>query len=355
MSGPFSRPGIVLVLSLALCLAAPARSASVPAKNPDPDSATIRLDSSFQSDAWLVYTYDIDVDGSVVNASIKYSNGVLEVEQAVLQQLGAMRFQPATNNSSPVKASAGPVTYTWILDKARELSPRFGELYREAWAYYAQENYAAAQNIAEQLKNYPGRNAKEEVKYRILAASLASRRPDNAAELRHLKRVVQFQDLALDNNFSNTYVPAEQYLKVLKRIMELQLGGYMLADAEDTLGEIQSLGGGSALAADATNRWRQAEQAFRSLDDLPVQGELVGLYPGGPGSWKTGLSRRRFAISDVQGRAGGVWLACSREEKQLRYPAPEGWTIPPGWTRCLIEVSGDAGTRLVLHQYASGP
>ena len=300
MSGFFSRPGVVVLLSLVLAMAVPAWGVSVPAQNLDPGSATIRLDSSFQSDAWLVYTYDIDVDGAVSNAAIKYSNGVLEVEQAVLQQGRAMRFRPATNNGSPVKVSAGPVTYTWILDKPRELSPGFDDMYREAWAFYAEENYDAAHGIADQLKAYPGRNAMEEVKYRILAASLASRRQDNAGELQHLKR------------------------------------------------------GGSAIASDATGRFRQSEQAFRSLDDLPVAGELSALYPGGPGSWKTGLSRQRFALSDVQGRVGAVFLVCAGTEKQLRYPTPDGWSVPPGWTQCLIEVSGDAGTRLVLNQYASG-
>ena len=51
---------------------------------------------------------------------------------------------------------------------------------------------------------------------------------------------------------------------------------------------------------------------------------------------------------------GSVFLVCANAEQQLRYPAQDPWTIPPGWTQCMIDVSGKAGTRMVLHQYASG-
>jgi TonB family protein len=342
----------IAVISLAIAL--PVWSAFVPPQNLDPATASIRLDSSFQSDAWLVYTYDIDAEGRVVNATIQSSNSVPEVEQAVLQQVGAMRFKPAQRNGKPVKVSADPVIYTWILDKPRELSPRFSDLYQQAWAHYSEQDYDAAFEIAVQLKTYPGRNALEEVKFQILAASLASRWEDQAAELQHLSRVVEFQRLALTNNFSNVYVPADQYLKVLNRILTLQLDRRMLADAARTLETLQSLGPGSDIAREAQNSYRQAELAFQSIDDVTVTGELVPLYRDGPGSWKTGLSRERFSLSDVHGRVGSVFLVCANAEKQLRYPSQDPWSIPPGWTQCLIDVSGKAGTRMVLHQYASG-
>ena len=343
-----------LALIACLAVALPAWSQFVPPQNLDPASASIRLDTSFQSDAWLVYTYDIDAIGRVTNATIQSSNGVPEVEQAVLQQVNAMRFSPAQRNGQPIKVSADPVIYTWILDKPREMSGRFEERYREAWSLYAEENYDAALEIARELKNFPGRNALEEVKLQILAASLASRWEDGAAELQHLSRVVEFQNLALDNNFRNTYVPAEQFLKILDRIVSLQLNRMMLADAGDTLVQMQQLGGGSEVVNAASSRFQQAEREFNAMPDVTVRGELVPLFPDGPGSWKTGLSRSAFSVSDVRGRVGSVFLVCGANEMQLRYPSREPWTIPPGWNNCKIDVSGKAGTQLVLHQHAPG-
>ena len=90
------------------------------------------------------------------------------------------------------------------------------------------------------------------------------------------------------------------------------------------------------------------------MPDVTVKGELVPLFRDGPGSWKTGLTRKAFSISDVRGRVGSVFLVCTGVEKQLRYPSNEPWTIPPGWNNCKIDIAGKAGTQLVLHQHAPG-
>lgn len=347
-----SRYGLYVIF--ACLLAMPASAQFIPPQNLNPAAASIQLDSSFQSDAWLVYTYDIDEAGTVVNATIQSSNGVPEVEQAVLRQVNAMRFKPATRNGKPVKVSAEPVIYTWILDKQRELSADFDQQYRQAWALYAEENYDAAFDIALALKDFPGRNALEEVKFQILAASLASRWKDEAAELQHLSRVVEFQNLALNNNFRNTYVPQDQFLQILNRIVTLQLNRMMLADAGDTLVQMQRLGGGSEITAEAGQRFVEAQRRFDLMPDVTVKGELVPLYRSGPGSWKTGLSRRVFSVSDVRGQIGSIFLVCTGQEMQLRYPSREPWTVPPGWNNCKIDIAGKAGTQLVLHQHAGG-
>ena len=102
-------PMIALILA---SLAAPAFGQFVPPRNLDPANASVKLDTKFQQDAWLVYTYDIDHTGTVINAKIQSSNGVPEVEQAVLAQVQSMRFEPATRSGMPVKVSADPVIYT---------------------------------------------------------------------------------------------------------------------------------------------------------------------------------------------------------------------------------------------------
>ncbi len=339
---------------LVVMLAAPAAAQFVPPQPLDPAAASIRLDSSFQSDAWVVYSYDIDQSGQVTNASIRSSNGVPEVEQAVLRQLEAMRFSPATRDGKPLNVSADPVTFTWILDKPREMSPDFERQYREAWGLYSQGNYDAAAAVASVLQEYPGRNALEEVKSRILAASLASRGQDEAAELRHLGRVVELQQLALDNSFRDTYVPVDQFLRILNRIVELQLEGMMLADAGDTLLQMRRLGGDDVIIAGAGQRFAEAQRQFDAMPDVSMKGELLPLFDNGPGSWKVGLSRTAFSISDVVGRVGSVFLVCDGNEKQLRYPSREHWGIPPGWNNCKIDIAGEAGTQLVLHQHAPG-
>ncbi|GHD12249.1 hypothetical protein GCM10007052_12880 [Halioglobus japonicus] len=339
-----------LIAVLMLGLAAPAWSTFVPPRNLDPANASIQMNKNFQQDAWLVYTYDIDHTGTVINAKIQSSNGVPAVEQAVLAQVNAMRFEPASRNGKPVKVSADPVIYTWILDKPRIMSAAFAEKYRAAWNLYSEENYDAAFDIAVELKNYPGRNALEEVKFQILAASLFSRWKDEAAELQHLSRVREFQNLAISNNFKNTYMPTDQYLQVLNRVVTLQLNAGMLADAGRTLDQMQSLGRGTDTVNDAAQRYSKSIASLQNVADITVRGELLPLFRDGPGSLKIGLSRQRFSISDVRGRIGGVFLVCGSAEMPLRHPAQEPWSIPAGWNNCEIDITGRAGTSLVLHQ-----
>jgi len=340
--------GILYLSTMGLALAA-----FTPPKNLNPAAASITLDSSFQSDAWLVYTYSIGVDGSVVDATIQSSNGVREVEQEVLRQVNAMRFSPALRDGKPVQVSADPVIFTWILDKPRAMSPLFEEMYLDAWGKFRDKDYDGAFDLAVQLKSFPGRNSFEEVKFQILAASLANRWEDTAAELQHLSRVVELQTLADANNFQNPYVEGEQYLQILSRIQTLQLDRWMLADAGDTLVKIHARGGNeSQVVQDAAAQYAQAEKEFKAKPDVIVVGELLPIYRGGPGGWKTGLSRIDFSISDVKGRIGAVFLACKQGEIQLRYPSRKRWQVPDGWSGCKIDVSGKAGSRFILHQHA---
>jgi hypothetical protein len=343
--------GLRILVALSVC--PPAVLAQyVPPQNLSPDTGAIRLDSSFQDDAWLVYGYEVDTRGAVVNPRIISSNGVAAVEQAVLEKVAALRFRPATRDGQPVKATADQVIFTWILDLPRDMSPPFRQQWQTAWALFREGNYADAAALAEKLGATPGRNAFEEVKYRILAASLAGRDGDGAAELRHLQRATAFQALARSNDFKNRYIEPDQYLLILERIQALQLARMMLADAGETLAQIQATGPGSKVASRAEAAYREVEGRFNALPEVTTPGELAPVYEGGPGSWKTGLSRQTFAISDVQGSVSAVYLVCDGRDIRLDYPVAEPWRTPAGARGCEIDVVGTNGTRLILRQYA---
>ena len=93
----------------------------LPPQNLAPDAAVVRLDNSFRDDAWLVYGYDIDVQGNVVDPRIISSSGVEPVERAVLAKVSAMRFSPATRDGQAFYATKRPLdigtdTITFISD-----------------------------------------------------------------------------------------------------------------------------------------------------------------------------------------------------------------------------------------------
>ena len=353
-----ARPALALqwqwaLLFCALLLAGtPAFSQFVPPEPLDPSAGNPSLDAGYDTEAWLVYTYEIDTGGNVVNAEIHSSNGVLEVEQSILNQVQAQRFRPATRGGNPVKVFVGPVFYTWIVDKPRELSPDFDRMYQEAWALFNDNNYDGAFEIAAKLKDLPGRSAYEEVKLQILAASLSSRWDDTAAELQHLERAVELQTLADGNRFRNRYIEQGQYLLILERIHTLQLERSMLADAANTLDKMIAYGAGSEAVARAKESHLSADRQFRSAPDVAIAGELTPIYRGGPGAWETRLSRDLISLSGIRGKVDGVLLVCAQGDVQLRFPATDPWRVPAGWSQCKVEVSGRSGTRFRLHQLA---
>jgi TonB family protein len=347
--------GLCLVV-LAFLAAAAVNAGFTPPQNLTVgQSATPSLDASYDQEAWVVYTYDVNTEGVVANATIHSSNGVTEIEEEILHHVNSMRFIPAKRDGRPVKVSVGPIVYTWLLDKPREMTVLFNETYQQAWAYFKQQDYDQAFDLAAQLKNFPGRNAFEEIKFQILGASLASRWEDDTAELAHLKRIVEFQSLADRNGFKNPYVEDGQYLMMLERIHALQAGKMMLADAEVTLNKMMA----RAADSEPTHRARIAHEdaagRFQANPDVAIAGELTPIYRDGQGIWETRLSREKFSVSNVKGKIESVHLVCNGGgEKRLRYPSRDPWSVPVGWRTCKVEVAGRSGTRFTLHQLASG-
>ena len=342
--------GMLAVLLLAL--GAPAFAQFVPPQPLNPAVGDPSLPAGYDIEAWLVYTYEIDTSGKVVNAEIHSSNGVLEVEQTIMNQVRAQSFKPAMRGSNPVKVFVGPVFYTWIVDKPRELSPDFDQMYQEAWALFNADDYDGAFDIAAKLKGIPGRSAYEEVKLQVLAASLSSRWNDSAAELQHLERAVELQTLADGNRFRNRYIEQNQYLLILERIHTLQLERSMLADASTTLDKMIAYGAGGEVVARAKDKHLNADRDFRRTPDVAISGELTPIYRGGPGAWETRLSRGLFSLSGVRGKVDGALLSCAQGDLQLQFPALDPWRVPAGWNQCKVEVSGRSGTRFQLHQLA---
>ncbi|GAB3288107.1 energy transducer TonB [Parahaliea aestuarii] len=310
------------------------------------------LDSSFTQEAWLVYTYKVDAEGNVADATIQSSNGVPAVDTHMLNQLKAMRFRPATRNGTPVEVPAGPVVYTWILDTPREMSPAFSSTYEQAWEKFRAGDYDGAFDLAAQLKEMPGRNAFEDVKFQILAASIASRWDDPATEMQHLKRVMEFQNLADRNRFENPYVEPEHYALMLARVHTLQLENNQLADAQATFNQIMIRGSGDEVIQKVQSAQQAAQARFQANPDIATKGELTPLYRGGPGSWETRLTRNTFNLQNVRGDISWIYLACLGNEQRLPFPSTRPWTVPNGWKECKVEISGRAGTRFELHQLA---
>ncbi|MFV0478852.1 MAG: energy transducer TonB [Parahaliea sp.] len=308
------------------------------------------LDGDFDDEAWLVYSYQVDSQGKVKDAVIHASNGIAMVDQDMLTQIRALQYHPATRDGKSVEVSMGPVVYTWILDIPRKMSDTFDTRYQEAWSLFQDGQYAAAADIAAELGNRPGRNAYEEVKYHILAASIANRQNDPSIELRHLMRIGSLQELADRNNFQHAYVEPAHYALMLARVQAIQLDNNQLADAEETVSKLLRYGVSDELRQKVQSAQQKAGTRWQQLHETVTQAEITAPYRGGPGTWKSGLRRERFSIRNVKGDISWIFLVCAEQERRLNYPTRSPWVVPDGWQNCQIEVGGQDGTRFELQQ-----
>ncbi len=309
------------------------------------------FDTTQSGEVWLVYTYEVGLDGLVKNMQIHSSNGVAEINQAIADHIAATRYQPAMRNGQPVLTYVGPVFFTLILDEQRVLSPIFQRYHDTAKQQIAAGDFDGAFDNAVAMRDMARRSAYEEVQVQLLAAQLSAHWEDDAAELQHLKRAVEFQTLADSKRFKNAYLEPNQYLITLARIHELQLKNQMQGDASSVLESMMNLNAESMITTDARFRHDEFEMQVDATKPLETKAELTPIYRDGPGSWESRLARPEFGIDRVRGKIESLYLICENGERRLQYPYQSKWFVPAGLQACKLEITGDSGTRLVFRQY----
>ncbi|MFT6958801.1 MAG: hypothetical protein ACJAYC_003823 [Halieaceae bacterium] len=309
------------------------------------------FDTTQSGEVWLVYTYEIDVEGLVKKLEIHSSNEVVMVNEAIKAHISRMRYQPAMRNGQPVLTYVGPVFFTLILDEERRLSPIFQRYYDVAKQQISTGDYEGAFENAVAMRGMARRNAYEEVKVQLLAAQMAAHWEDDAAELQHLKRAVEFQTLADSKKFTHGYLEATEYLVTLGRIHEVQLSNQMMADAGRILDSMMELDAESMITTGVRFRHEEFQMEVDGSKPLETKAELTPIYRGGPGSWEGWLARPEFGLDKVRGKIESLFLICDSGERRLDYPYQIKWTIPAGMQACKVEITGDSGTRLVFKQF----
>jgi hypothetical protein len=69
--------------------------------------------------------------------------------------------------------------------------------------------------------------------------------------------------------------------------------------------------------------------------------------------WTYELTRRIFAIANVEGRISRLNVRCERrEELELKFEEGVDWTIPDSFGKCYLDVSARQGTMFNLYEFA---
>ena len=67
--------------------------------------------------------------------------------------------------------------------------------------------------------------------------------------------------------------------------------------------------------------------------------------------WWHELTRRTFAIGDLEGDLRRVNVECDRQAAEFEYSLESEWTLPESWGTCAVMVSGRRDTEFVLYEF----
>jgi hypothetical protein len=110
----------------------------------------------------------------------------------------------------------------------------------------------------------------------------------------------------------------------------------------------QALGEGRAPSPDDASVSRQVEVNGGSL---PYGARRVIEVQMGGEAWNHGLVGRTFTLGDVSGDVGTLEIRCDQGRDHFDYQADSEWSLPAGWTRCLLRIHAKPGATFRLYEF----
>jgi len=127
-----------------------------------------------------------------------------------------------------------------------------------------------------------------------------------------------------------------------RNTLELRLGDYV--SALKTWERRQQVGGVSATDAMAT-RAAAIESALQGDAAIAIKAKIIDT------TWSHELSRRTFAVGDLEGSLKTIDIECDRRTAQFPASDESEFTLPDGWGACVVTISGKAGTDFSLYEF----
>ncbi|MDX1562803.1 MAG: hypothetical protein R3305_07735, partial [Gammaproteobacteria bacterium] len=78
---------------------------------------------------------------------------------------------------------------------------------------------------------------------------------------------------------------------------------------------------------------------------IAVQGKILG------DAWQHELTRRTFAIGDLEGSLSRINVECDQRRIELEYSIDVEWSLPDGWGACTAFVEGRGDTEFVFYEF----
>jgi hypothetical protein len=148
-----------------------------------------------------------------------------------------------------------------------------------------------------------------------------------------------------------------QFFIAQQQLMQRRLGdeARRLALEDDELAEAVLRLGLAKLAlarrTDQEDRLTAWRQVSASADGLPYDAARMFEVRVGEETWAHLLTKRTFAFASLTGNIRSLKVDCREEDENLDYEPDAEWTLPAGWSSCILIVRAKKDTTFALLEF----
>jgi TonB family protein len=292
-------------------------------------------------EGWVEFSFVVRPDGTVADPIVENSSGYPEFERAALKALMRQAYEPATFNGKPIEQCATKQRYKFMIAAPPGARRSFVTSYKEAVQLFDNKQFTEAEAYVDTALRDGVWNLYESSSIYLLRSEIQAAQGDRAGQLQSLIRA------------EGGNLEPKKLAGVLKVMFSLQLSQQKFADALETRQRLRKLEEHPAPGD-------PVERAAAQIDALLASPQPIA-FPGtveyrsgcveGRANFQYPLLRKKFAISDIKGKAPDLEIRCDRKRFVDSVSEEKMWAVPDSWGKCQVFVFGDDGTTLKIIEY----
>lgn len=106
-----------------------------------------------------------------------------------------------------------------------------------------------------------------------------------------------------------------------------------------------------AAATGSRTSWTLFREITPGAEGLPFDAEQMFEVRIGAAPWTHALTYSTFTIGQLTGNIRRLDLDCAEKTVRLEYQPDVEWTLPSGWSACLLRVQAKRGTSFRLYEF----
>ncbi|HUF71594.1 MAG TPA: energy transducer TonB [Gammaproteobacteria bacterium] len=328
----------IVMLLVAAVLAPVAASAQImpptPLETPQPEPPTNRF--SMPMEGFAIVRYSVLADGSVANVSTIDQMPATLSERNVRATVESWTFEPATRDGTAVDWHNNEAVMIFDVETIpAEPSPMFVRGYRQVEDLLAEGEQEDALDRSDRLLGMEASRLAE-MGVGFVQNARVNMMLGNLHEAYAAIERATNPDLSLLD--PSELVVALEY----RNTLELRLGD--VVGALETFARRQELGTVPESDLMASNL-ATIEAALGGDAAIGVQGKILDE------AWSHELTRRTFAVGDVDGTLRQVDIKCDMGTAEFEFSDESEWSLPESWGECTVTVLGRRDAEFVLYEF----